>query len=228
MTTSTTGGWTQLRAQARNLESQTDSLFHSFSQYANLNTLSPKPSEEEIRLENQINDLLSKREQLVSQLSRLLDSESALTQSALKQSNLARHREILSQHKDEYLRIKSQISAKRQQSNLLSNVRDDIEAYHRSQNPADAEAEYMLGERARIERSHGVADTVLAQAYAINDQFSAQRETLASINRRIVGAASQMPGINTLMSRISSKKRRDGIIMASFIAFCFLMLLWFR
>jgi Golgi SNAP receptor complex protein 1 len=85
----------------------------------------------------------------------------------------------------------------------------------------------MLGERARIERSHGVADTVLAQAYAINDQFSSQRETLASINRRIVGAASQMPGINMLMNRISSKKRRDGFILAGFIAFCFLMFLWF-
>ena len=85
----------------------------------------------------------------------------------------------------------------------------------------------MLGERARIERQHGVADTVLAQAFAINDQFTAQRETLASVNRRIVGAASQLPGVNMLMQRISSKKRRDGIILGSFIAFCFLMFFWF-
>jgi Golgi SNAP receptor complex protein 1 len=191
-----------------------------------LNTLPPKPSEEETRLEKQINDLLSRRDQLISQLSRLLDSESALTQSALKQSNLARHREILSQHRDELLRIKSQIAAKRQQTNLLSNVRDDIEAYHRN-NPEDAEAEYMLGERARIERSHGVADTILAQAFDISDQFTAQRETLASVNRRIVGAASQLPGVNMLMNKISSKRRRDGIILASFIAFCVLMFLWF-
>ena len=85
----------------------------------------------------------------------------------------------------------------------------------------------MLGERARIERQHGVVDGVLAQAYAINDQFSSQRETLASVNRRIVGAASQLPGMNMIMNKISSKKRRDGIILASFIAFCFLMFFWF-
>ena len=30
------------------------------------------------------------------------------------------------------------------------------------------------------------------------------------------------------MNRISSKKRRDGVILAVFVAFCFLMLLWFR
>ena len=85
----------------------------------------------------------------------------------------------------------------------------------------------MLGERSRIERSHGVAETVLAQAYDISDQFTAQRETLASVNRRIVGAASQLPGMNMLMNKISSKKRRDGVILASFIAFCFLMFFWF-
>jgi len=73
-----------------------------------------------------------------------------------------------------------------------------------------------------------MVDGVLSQAYAINDSFNAQRETLASINKRIVGAASQLPGINTLMQRISSKKRRDAVILAAFIAICFLMVLYFR
>lgn len=86
----------------------------------------------------------------------------------------------------------------------------------------------MLDERARIDRSHGIADTVLAQAYAVNESFGLQRETLASVNRRIVGAASQVPGINSLINRIGAKKRRDGIILGCFIALCFLMLVYFR
>ena len=68
---------------------------------------------------------------------------------------------------------------------------------------------------------------MLSQAYAINESFGAQRETLASVNRRIVGAASQVPGLNSLIGRIGAKKRRDGIILGSFMAFCFLILLWF-
>lgn len=104
-------------------------------------------------------------------------------------------------------------------------MRDDISAY-RAANPAAAEAEYMLGERARVDRSHDVADSVLSQAYAVQDSFALQRESLASINRRITLAASQVPGINTLIGRISAKKRRDGIIMGSFIAACFLVF-WF-
>lgn len=86
----------------------------------------------------------------------------------------------------------------------------------------------MLEERRRIDNSHNMADNVLSQAYAVNESFAMQRESLANIQRRIVGAASQVPGINGLIGRIGSKKRRDGIILGSFIAFCFLMLLWFR
>ena len=81
----------------------------------------------------------------------------------------------------------------------------------------------MLDERNRIDRSHSVADGVLSQAYAINESFGMQRETLANVNRRIVGAASQVPGINSLIGRIGAKKRRDGIILGSFIGVCFLL-----
>lgn len=154
-------------------------------------------------------------------MTRLLDSEAALTASALKQSNLARHREVLSDHRKEFARIKSTITDARNRASLLSNVRSDIEQY-RSQNPAQAEADYMLDERRRIDNSHNMTDSVLSQAFAVSEAFNQQRETLASINRRIVHAAGQVPGINQLIGKISTKKRRDGIILGVFIAVCVL------
>ncbi|KAF2706722.1 V-snare-domain-containing protein [Pleomassaria siparia CBS 279.74] len=223
---STGGGWAQLRQQARTLETQTEALFHTYSQYASMSNVPVKPSEEETRTESQLQDILAKRDALVSQLSRLLDSESSHSSSAVKQNNLARHREILNEHRHSLSRLKSTISDARNKANLLSNVRSDIDAY-RSANPSAAEADYMLAERGHIDNSHNVVDGVLAQAYDVNQNFGQQRETLASINRRIVGAASQVPGINSLIGRIGAKKRRDGIILGSFIAFCFLMLVWF-
>ena len=71
-------------------------------------------------------------------------------------------------------------------------------------------------------------DGVLSQAYAINENFGIQRETLASINRRIVGAESKVPGMNSVMGKIGTKRRRDAMILGAFIGFCFLMLLLFR
>ncbi|KAL6717930.1 protein transport protein gos1 [Lecanora helva] len=222
----TGGGWAQLRQQARSLETQTETQFHKYSQFATAANIPAKPTEDEKQTEASIKELLEKREALISQLSRLLDSESALTTSALKANNLTRHREILLDHRHELNRLSSQINEARSRANLLSNVRSDISAY-RNSNPETAEADYMLDERRRLDNSNSVADGVLSQAYAINEQFGVQRETIANVNRRIVGAASQVPGINSLIGRIGAKKRRDGIILGSFIAFCFLMLLWF-
>lgn len=156
----------------------------------------------------------------------MLDSESALTSSSLKQNNLTRHREVLQEHRLELRRLKSSIAEARDRQHLLTNVRSDIDAY-RSSNPAEAEAEYMLQERGRLDQSHNVIDGVLSQAYAINENFGLQRETLASVNRRITTAAAQVPGVNGLINRIGAKRRRDGIILGSFIAFCFLLFLYF-
>ncbi|KAJ6145086.1 hypothetical protein N7470_008981 [Penicillium chermesinum] len=225
--TSTGSGWAQLRQQARSLETQTENLFHTYAQFSSLTKPPPNPTEEELRIESQLKDLLERRDALIAQLSRLLDSEATLTSSALKQNNLSRHREILADHRRELQRLTSAIAESRDRANLLSNVRSDIDAY-RASNPSAAEAEYMIEERGRVENSHNMIDGVLSQAYAINENFGVQRETLASINRRIVGAASQVPGMNYLMGKIGTKKRRDAIILGAFIGFCFLMVLYFR
>ncbi|KAK3051625.1 protein transport protein gos1 [Extremus antarcticus] len=218
--------WAQLRQQARAQETQTEALFHIYAQYASQTDISPKPSKDEQRTEEQLNEILEKRSQLLTSLSRLLDSDP--TPSALKSTNLSRHREILTQHRTELLRLRNTLSTARDRANLLSNVRSDISAYRASTtNPENAESEYMLQERTRLDRSHNVADSVLSQAYAVNESFGIQRESLQSIQRRITGAAGKVPGINGLMQRIGSKKRRDGIILGSFIAVCVLVLFWF-
>ncbi|KAK6072541.1 vesicle transport v-snare protein [Seiridium cupressi] len=224
----TTGnqGWAQLRQQARSLESQTDTLFHTYSQFSQLSNIPPKPTPEEKDTESKLEDLLSKRENVISQLTRLLDSEATLTSSALKQNNLSLLREKLAEHRRDLRRIKSAISEARDRANLLSNVRSDIDAY-RASNPEAAEADYMLEERNRVDNSHNMVDSVLSQAYATQENFMLQRETLSNINRRITLAASQVPGLNTIIGKISARKRRDGIIMGSFIAFCFLIFFWF-
>ncbi|CAI7588372.1 unnamed protein product [Penicillium glandicola] len=227
MASSTSSGWTQLRQQARSLETQTENLFHTYSQFASISKPPPSPTEEELRLGSQLKDLLERRESLIAQLSRLLDSEATLTSSALKQNNVSRHREVLQDHRRELQRLTAAIAESRERANLLSNVRSDIDSY-RASNPAAAEAEYMLEERGRVENSHNMMDGVLSQAYAINENFGVQSETIANINRRIVGAAGSVPGMNYLIGKIGNKKRRDAIILGCFIGFCFLMLLFFR
>ncbi|CAF3483512.1 hypothetical protein SNK03_001175 [Fusarium graminearum] len=225
-TPSGTGSWTSLIQQARQLEKQTDNLFHTYSQFAAAPNIPPKPTEKERETEKKLEELLEKREDVISKLVRLLDSEAALTSSAMKQNNLALFQKKLASHRKDLIRLRSNLQEARNRANLLTNVRSDIDQY-RQNNPEAAEADYMLQERNRIDNSNSMADNVLSQAYAVNDNFNLQRETLASINRRITHAASQVPGINTLIGRISAKKRRDGIIMGGFVAFCFIVFFLF-
>ncbi|KAM0296322.1 hypothetical protein ACHAPM_010314 [Fusarium culmorum] len=221
-----TGSWTSLIQQARQLEKQTDNLFHTYSQFAAAPNIPPKPTEKERETEKKLEELLEKREDVISKLVRLLDSEAALTSSAMKQNNLALFQKKLASHRKDLIRLRSNLQEARNRANLLTNVRSDIDQY-RQNNPEAAEADYMLQERNRIDNSNSMADNVLSQAYAVNDNFNLQRETLAGINRRITHAASQVPGINTLIGRISAKKRRDGIIMGGFVAFCFIVFFLF-
>ncbi|KAK7427709.1 protein transport protein gos1 [Neonectria magnoliae] len=218
-------GWAHLRQQARTLETQTENLFHVYSQFSAASTIPPKPTDEERETEQKLEELLEKRESSITQLARLLDSEATLTASALKQNNLSLLREKLSSHKRDLTRLRSTLQQARDRANLLTNVRSDINEY-RTNNPEAAEADYMLEERGRVDNSNNMADSVLSQAYAVNDSFNLQRETLASVSRRINHAASQVPGLNSLIGRISAKKRRDGIIMGGFIAFCFIVFWW--
>lgn len=228
MAVPTASSWAQLRQQARSLESQTESLFHTYSAFAS----SPpaKPTEEELQTERKLQDILSKRDTTVVSLSRLLDSESALTSSATKLQNLSLHRSTLADHRREHARLRSTIAEARSRANLLSTVRDDISAFRSASRVEEgrSEADYMLDERERIDRSHSVADGVLSQAYAVNEDFMGQRQMLQNINRRIANSASKVPGINTIVAKINTRKKRDSVILAALITVCFLGVLWFR
>ncbi|CAK7265379.1 protein transport protein gos1 [Sporothrix epigloea] len=233
VSTSGNPGWTQLRQQVRSLESQTESHLHTYSQLSTSSSIPLKPSEQEQQTEKKLDEMLSKRENIIRQLTRILDSDPSLTASAVKQNNLALLREKYEEHRRDLTRLKSQLHHARDRANLMANVRNDISSHRAGGDSGGeisaeaAEADYMLGERSRIDNSHNMVDSVLSQAYAVNENFGLQRETLNNINRRITLAASKVPGINTLMNRISSKKRRDGIIMGSFIALCFILFWWF-
>ncbi|KAL7273024.1 protein transport protein gos1 [Rhizina undulata] len=224
--TSTSSSWAQLRQQARSLESQTENLFHTYSTFAS--NPAAKPSEEELRLEAQLQDVFQKRDTAVTALSRLLDSESALTSSATKLQNLSLHRSTLADHRREFTRLKSSISEARSRTHLLSSVRENSFRSASRLEEGRSEAEYMLDERNQLDRSHNVADSVLSQAYAINSDFANQRAMLSNINRRIVHSASHIPGINTIIAKINTRKKRDSVILACLIGTCFSMLLWFR
>ncbi|KAK9479665.1 snare region anchored in the vesicle membrane C-terminus-domain-containing protein [Lipomyces japonicus] len=222
------GSFGQLRSQARQLESQTESLFLTYSSFSQHTATTP--TEEENRVVRDLEETLAKREEILSSLARILDSEQL--SSATKLHHLQRHKEILVEHQKEFVRLKSAVQNERNRANLLNTVRNDIDSFRSTSSAAPVdprrEADYMLNERSRIDRSSSMVDSILSQAYATREEFGRQRAMLANVQRRITGTASRIPGINTIISKINNRKKRDSLIIATLISVCILLLFFIR
>jgi Golgi SNAP receptor complex protein 1 len=171
---------------------------------------------------------LFQTEEVISTLARTLDADSSAPATKLHQ--VQRHKEILQEHKNEFKRIKSTIIQERNRTNLLSSVRTDIENHRVRSTPsgsnANNEADYMLTERSRIDNSHNLADSLLSQAYETRDDFARQRASLSSVQRRLAQTASYIPGLNTIIAKVNTRKKRDSLILATLITACILFLLF--
>ena len=65
-----------------------------------------------------------------------------------------------------------------------------------------------------------------SQAYATRGSLAAQRGVLQQTTARLRSSAAQVPGLNTLITRINRRRRRDSVIMGLLIGACTLLLLW--
>ena len=63
------------------------------------------------------------------------------------------------------------------------------------------------------------------QAYATRQDFAQQQTMLARIDQRMGGVLSQMPGINSLITMIHSRRRRDSVIMGVVVGICVILIL---
>jgi len=214
-----------LRRQARTLEFLLDSKLTAY--FRIVSTVSKDGGDVESGgsterwqdLEAEVEDLLEKLKETNEEMSALLnDTDNAPSPSMLH--TVQRHRDVLKDYTQDFARTKTNVQTALDRANLLTNVRNDIDAYHRS-----SAADSLLAERGRIDSSHRMTDDLLGQAYATRDEFSRQRSSLTSINARMGGVLSTLPGVNSLVSMIQSRRRRDTIILGCVIGLCIVFIL---
>lgn len=212
------------RTQLLSLESQAVSQLGIYSSFikssSSIDTGSNSSLMEQQTL-NQISTNLKQRRELVMKLGQIVNSMA--TNNPIKTQQLQRHKEILEEHQRDYQRIQTQLSAARDRSNLLDSVRDDIER-HRTNNLNDIdEMDYLNDERRRVNNSHGFVDMLINQAYRTREEITNQNSTLNGLNKKLMGTLSKIPGINEVIKKIGTRRRRDSIIMAAVITVCILI-----
>ncbi|OBA20955.1 V-snare-domain-containing protein [Metschnikowia bicuspidata var. bicuspidata NRRL YB-4993] len=213
--------FTQTRNSAISFENTTQLLLSRFSKLQQVGH-SVEPDAEETGLVGQISDVLAKREDVVARLGRICDSDINISTSKLQQ--LQRHREILAADRSSFLKIQARINDERNRNNLLFLVQSDISA-HKQRNvslAAENANEYALDEGRRVDAANSFAERLLQQAYETRDELLSQRAFLQNALSRIQGTILTIPGINVLVSRINTRRKRDTMIMATVITLCIL------
>ncbi|TXT12851.1 hypothetical protein VHUM_01252 [Vanrija humicola] len=222
--------WDNARRHARALESALDTKLSTYSRLATdiatgSGSHSPRNDDEGqggYRLvEEEIDELLQKLEAAITDLTALINSPSQ-PPSASMQHAAQRHRENLDDYRRDFVRVRTNIESAVARSNLLGSVRQDINAYKAAQS---SQTDALLADRTRIDSSHRMMDDTLNQAYATREDFAQQRGMLASIDSRMGTVVAQIPGINSLISMIRTRRRRDTFILGGVVAFCVLLLL---
>ncbi|KAJ7195550.1 hypothetical protein B0H12DRAFT_1169274 [Mycena haematopus] len=202
----------QLHRQCRTLEN----LFYSkLTSYSQLVSTISRHTDDDMELE--LDDLLEKLEETNEQMSALSSNPETLSASMLR--TIQNHAEVFQDNARELKRTKASVKSALDHANLLSGVRNDIDAYKSSA------ADSLLAERGRIDSSHSMTDTMLEQAYETRAEFGRQRTALDGINSRMKTVLNTMPGVNNLINMIKSRRRRDTIIVGVVIGVCLIIII---
>ncbi|AOW30540.1 hypothetical protein MG5_05099 [Candida albicans P57072] len=216
--------FSQTRSQALSLEKQTEQLLSKFSQFQQQQQQNQSQSlditPEETIIRQQIEEIFQKRNAVISKLNRISEVEPNLSTSKLQQ--LTRHKEKLNDDNLSFTKIINNIEDERNKNNLLFNVHRDIN-HHKQQRNIDGNA-YILEESERVNNVNSIADRLLQGAFATRDELLNQRQYLNNAQSQVLSTMQNIPGLNVLISKINTRRKRDTLILASVIAICILFL----
>ncbi|ODQ60337.1 hypothetical protein WICANDRAFT_62900 [Wickerhamomyces anomalus NRRL Y-366-8] len=215
--------FSSIRSQAVSLENQTSALLSRYSSFAVSSTSSP--TAEETKLEKQIETILHKRDEILNNLTRITESDSSI--STVKLQQLSRHKEILQENWKNFGQIRSSILQERNKLNLLFNVKSDIEQ-HQKTNQIENELDYIQDESVRANRLNNFADTLISRAYETRENLLSSNSVINNASSRIGNSMSSIPGLNVVISKINTRRKRDALILSTLISACILILFFTR
>ncbi|CCH44824.1 Golgi SNAP receptor complex member 1 [Wickerhamomyces ciferrii] len=204
--------FTSIRSQAVSLENQTNTLLSKFSRFTVSST--SEPTADEVKLEKQIDEILHK-----------VKSDSTI--STVKLQQLSRHKELLQENWKNFATIKSSILQERNKLNLLFNVKNDIEN-HNKQNQINNDLDYIQDESIRVNKMNNFTDSLISRAYETRESLLNSNNSLSGASSRITNTISTIPGINVIISKINTRRKRDALILSTLISICILILFFTR
>jgi len=229
------GGWEGLRKSARSLENDIDVKLVSYSKLGtSIGRASRGPADKQplISQSDSVEQLGSEIENLIDQLSKVNTDMSEFAgapgtaQSAAIHHTLQRHTEILQDYRQEFRKTAANITSLMERDDLLSSVHSDISDFRNKDKVKGTRMDALLRESEHTRNSERLIDEQINIALETRENLVFQRETIKMFQKKLNDLTNRFPLINSLVNRISIRKRRDTIILGTVIGLCLTFCLW--
>ncbi|KAI9474965.1 protein transport protein gos1 [Coemansia sp. RSA 990] len=208
--------WDQLLRDVRELETGFDTRIAQYMQFVQpTSAQSPttqQPSKQQCtQLETEIKTILGDLEAVISEMRETVQHQRGSARV------LERHQSMFNDYTREFQRYQANVQSAMARAELLDG---------RSEESADVtDRDRMVAERMRIDQAHTDIDMVLENAFSVHRELTEQRSIIGGATSRLVDVTERIPGINMLLGRIRSRKRKEKVVLACVIAICISILL---
>ncbi|XP_066983308.1 Golgi SNAP receptor complex member 1 [Macrobrachium rosenbergii] len=217
-----------LRKRARQLESEIDVKLVSFSKiaasYGSSSATNANSETVALLSGDQMYETISvELEQLLSALTEVNDRMNSCPHgsSVAIIHTLQRHRDILQDYTHEFQRTNNTIKSRREREQLLGSGRNDGKSL-----AGLSRRDLYLKESEHLANSERMVDEQITIAVETRDHLKSQREAFKMIQTKVNDLSNRFPLINTLMTKINIRKRRDSLILGTVIGLCLTFMLW--
>ncbi|KAJ1959229.1 protein transport protein gos1 [Dipsacomyces acuminosporus] len=167
-----------------------------------------------IQLEGEIKTVLADLEAVISEMDETVQQQRGSARV------LERHRGLYSDYSREFQRYQANVQAAFARADLVGG------ATYGGDNADVSDRDRLVMERGQIDQAHTDIDMVLDQAFSVRQDLAEQRSIIGSATSKMVDVTERIPGINLLLGRIRSRKRKEKVVLAIVLAICISILLF--
>ena len=221
--------WDTLRQQARQLENEIDAKLLSFTKLTS-NYLARDQSTTYISLDSSSFDTMSiEIEKLLEHLNdtnrRMSDTISSLHGlNSGANHTLQRHYEISQDYRRDFQRIRAKLQNFQTREEFLMNHSASNDRFSSGLNSRRHD-QTVINETQRLIDTDASIDRLVNAASTVKHVLNNQGRHLRHISGKLIYLTERFPLLANIMHRIRSRKQKDALIIAFFIAFCLILLL---
>ena len=209
--------WDSLKFRFRESIKRLETIVNETSVLSRDKSLESAPEEKFRDLCRDFDSYSTECDQTLARMGRYANASK--TDKTTVQAQVDRFRESLSSCRQQWLKLKTSLEYEYRRRELL---RDSTPSNHSNVHST------LFEERNALVQSIGMVDESIESAFSAHEMLRRQTATVSGFGDKLANITSQVPGINSILSRINNRQCQEKIILAIVIGSCLSILIWMR